>query len=35
MALNNFHEVMKRILVHEGGKVDDPRDPGGREPIRA
>lgn len=26
----NFDEALRRVLVHEGGKVDDPRDPGGR-----
>jgi lysozyme family protein len=25
-----FAKAMKPVLVHEGGKVDDPRDPGGR-----
>jgi len=26
----NFNRLLKLVLVHEGGKVDDPRDPGGR-----
>lgn len=26
----NFEPSLKRVLVHEGGKVDDPHDPGGR-----
>ena len=26
----NFPKALPRILVYEGGKVDDPRDPGGR-----
>lgn len=25
-----YAEALRRVLVHEGGKVDDPRDPGGR-----
>lgn len=25
-----FSDAMPRVLVHEGGKVDDPHDPGGR-----
>ena len=29
-APDRFREALARILVHEGGKVDDPRDPGGR-----
>lgn len=27
---DKFKESLRRVLVHEGGKVDDPRDPGGR-----
>jgi lysozyme family protein len=27
---HSFAPSLKRVLVHEGGKVDDPRDPGGR-----
>lgn len=27
---NNFGNALARILVYEGGKVDDPKDPGGR-----
>lgn len=27
---NDFQNALARILVYEGGKVDDPRDPGGR-----
>lgn len=27
---DNFSRCMKPVLVHEGGKCDDPRDPGGR-----
>jgi len=30
MAQADFLRAMPRILVYEGGKVDDPRDPGGR-----
>jgi lysozyme family protein len=30
MAKENFVKVLPRELVYEGGKVDDPRDPGGR-----
>ena len=30
MAAENFTLALTRALVHEGGKVDDPRDPGGR-----
>lgn len=30
MTKANFPASLKRVLVHEGGKVDDPRDPGGR-----
>ena len=31
MATNgNFQEALKHVLVHEGGKVDHPKDPGGR-----
>ncbi|TAZ20785.1 N-acetylmuramidase [Rhizobium ruizarguesonis] len=29
MAAKNFEEALARVLVHEGGYVDDPRDPGG------
>ncbi len=29
-ALDRFHRALERILVHEGGKVDHPKDPGGR-----
>lgn len=25
-----FERALPRVLIHEGGKVDDPRDPGGR-----
>jgi lysozyme family protein len=28
--LNDFPKALPRILVYEGGKVDNPRDPGGR-----
>lgn len=28
--MSRFQAVLPRILKHEGGKVDDPRDPGGR-----
>lgn len=28
--MSRFQTVLPRILKHEGGKVDDPRDPGGR-----
>lgn len=27
---NRFEEALKHILAHEGGKVDHPKDPGGR-----
>jgi lysozyme family protein len=27
---DKFKESLRLVLVHEGGKVDDPRDPGGR-----
>lgn len=27
---SNYQAALKRVLVHEGGKVDHPRDPGGR-----
>ena len=30
MAADDFSRSLPRILVYEGGKVDDPRDPGGR-----
>lgn len=30
MATGNFALALARVLVHEGGKGDDPRDPGGR-----
>ena len=30
MALNDFARSLPRILVYEGGKVDNPKDPGGR-----
>ena len=30
MTKSNFAPSLKRLLIHEGGKVDDPRDPGGR-----
>lgn len=30
MTVAGFKRSMPRLLVHEGGKVDDPRDPGGR-----
>lgn len=30
MTATGFHRSMPRILAHEGGKVDDPQDPGGR-----
>jgi lysozyme family protein len=29
-AKDRFHAALERILVHEGGKVDHPKDPGGR-----
>ena len=28
--LGDFSKALPRILVYEGGKVDNPRDPGGR-----
>jgi lysozyme family protein len=30
MSAQEFAKALPRILVYEGGKVDDPRDPGGR-----
>lgn len=30
MAASNFARCLKKVLVHEGGNVDDKRDPGGR-----
>ncbi|MBX3506865.1 MAG: glycoside hydrolase family 108 protein [Parvibaculum sp.] len=30
MTIENFQKALDKALVHEGGKVDDPRDPGGR-----
>lgn len=30
MTASSFSRSLKRVLVHEGGKVDDPHDPGGR-----
>lgn len=30
MTAQNFAQIMPRVLVHEGGKSNDPRDPGGR-----
>src|SRR5262245_12267137 len=30
MAASSYHEALARLLVHEGGNDDDPRDPGGR-----
>lgn len=27
---DKFHDALARVLLHEGGKVNDPRDPGGR-----
>ena len=30
MAKGEFLKALPRELVYEGGKVDDPRDPGGR-----
>jgi lysozyme family protein len=30
MTTTGFARAMPRILAHEGGKVDDPQDPGGR-----
>ena len=29
MTLSRFDEALKRVLVHEGGYVDHPADPGG------
>lgn len=29
MAAKNFEDSLAKVLVHEGGYVDDPRDPGG------
>ncbi len=28
--LSNFQRALEKVLVHEGGKVDHPKDPGGR-----
>ena len=30
MAASSYGEALARLLVHEGGNDDDPRDPGGR-----
>lgn len=30
MAASSYDEALSRLLVHEGGNDDDPRDPGGR-----
>jgi len=30
MAAASYKEALRRLLVHEGGNDDDPRDPGGR-----
>jgi lysozyme family protein len=30
MAIDGFERAYARVRVHEGGNVDDPRDPGGR-----
>src|SRR5215475_8637589 len=30
MAASSYDEALARLLVHEGGNDDDPRDPGGR-----
>src|SRR5262245_35115614 len=30
MAASSYNEALARLLVHEGGNDDDPRDPGGR-----
>lgn len=30
MAVDGFARALPRVLAYEGGKVDDPRDPGGR-----
>ena len=30
MPNGNFADALKHVLVHEGGKVDHPKDPGGR-----
>lgn len=30
MSATLFAESLRRVLVHEGGRVDDPHDPGGR-----
>jgi lysozyme family protein len=30
MSAGNFETFLSFVLVHEGGRVDDPRDPGGR-----
>ena len=29
MSAERYNEALKRVLVHEGGYVNDPRDPGG------
>lgn len=29
-VVDRFHDALAHVLVHEGGKVDHPRDPGGR-----
>ena len=30
MAASTYEEALRRLLIHEGGNDDDPRDPGGR-----
>jgi uncharacterized protein (TIGR02594 family) len=30
MAASSYDEALRRVLAHEGGNDDDPRDPGGR-----
>ena len=30
LAVDGFVRAIERVLVHEGGDADDPRDPGGR-----
>lgn len=30
MAASSYAEALRRLLQHEGGNDDDPRDPGGR-----
>ena len=30
MAASSYDDALARVLVHEGGNDDDPRDPGGR-----